>query len=243
MVLMPDLRAHRGEHPKDAKDFGSDTHLTLSTACSELSWLLTRDYSAVAALKLVGDRHQLTARQRLAVLRGACSDQALAARRTSQLTVESLADARLGIDGFNVLITLEAMMSGAPVFVGRDGVHRDLASVHGTYRRVEETLPSLNAIRNTLEAHRVARAVFYLDRPVSNSGRLRALIEQTFAFSPCVTSVELHDAVDPVLVREESIVASSDSWVIDRAKHWLDLPCAVAHLHQLALKQVILAAS
>jgi len=239
---MPDTRSHRGAHPKDARDFGRDVHAVLEKACSELSWLLTRDYGMVAALTLVGDHHQLTARQRLAVMRGACGDQALRARLASRLAAESLVDAEIGIDGFNCLITLEAMFSGAPVFVGRDGVYRDLASVHGTYRRVQETLPALAALRDTLLRHRVGQAVFYLDRPVSNSGRLRALIEETFA-GTLPTSVVLHDSVDPVLVRERPIVASSDSWVIDHAQHWLDLPALVAETYGLSLNRVPLGAA
>jgi len=237
---MPDTRSHRGAHPQDAADFAPHSQRVLAQACSELSWLLTRDYSEAAALKLVGDHHQLTARQRLAVLRGACRDQALVTRQASRVTPEGLAGVELGIDGFNCLITLESMLSGAPVFVGRDGVHRDLASVHGTYRRVQETLPSLEALRDTLVQLRVGCVIFYLDRPVSNSGRLRVLIEQSFTSSAVPTSVALHDSVDPVIVRERSIVGSSDSWVIDHAARWVDLPALVAQTLRLTFNRIAL---
>ena len=40
----------------------------LRTAVSELSWLLGRGYQSKSALKLVGDRHNLRERQRLAEL-------------------------------------------------------------------------------------------------------------------------------------------------------------------------------
>src|SRR5256885_8530001 len=39
------------------------------------SWLLSRGYQPKSALKLVGDRHSLRERQRLAVGRAACSDE------------------------------------------------------------------------------------------------------------------------------------------------------------------------
>ena len=77
---LPDKRQHRGAHPDDARDFASERHCELREATFEHSWLLERGYSERAALKLVGDKHQLTGRQREAVVRGACSDQARAQR-------------------------------------------------------------------------------------------------------------------------------------------------------------------
>ena len=50
----------------------------------------------------------------------------------------------LRIDGFNLILTLESALGGGIVLGGRDGCYRDLASVHGTYRRVEETRPALD---------------------------------------------------------------------------------------------------
>lgn len=235
---MPDTRRHRGPHPEDRALFGEAAWPTLQRATSELSWLLTRGYSEDASLKLVGDHHQLRERQRRAVMRAACTDAARSERKARRLPLTALRGEAIGIDGLNCLITLEAMLSGAPVFLGRDGATRDLASVHGTYRSVEETLPALTALRELLEATGVASACVYLDRPVGNSGRLRALVEEVFAHSPCPTRAELCASVDPVLVAEAPIAASSDGWVLDRAQHWVDLPAAYAERAGLTLWRV-----
>lgn len=45
------------------------------SAADDLSWLLSRDHSITAALKLTGDRHQLDARQRIA-MRGSAGTRA-----------------------------------------------------------------------------------------------------------------------------------------------------------------------
>ena len=225
---MPDHRNHRGAHPEDADDFAEKRWPVLRAATADLSWLLTRRYAPVAALKLVGDHHQLTERQRRAVLRGACDDGALGRRTATRIDLPELAGKRVGIDGFNCLITIEAMLSGAPIFVGRDGACRDLASVHGTWRKVEETLPALEALGAILRSTGVAEAAIYLDRPVGNSGRLRGMIEELFEGGPIPALVTLHDAVDPVIVAEERIIASSDSWILDHAQRWVDLPALVS---------------
>ena len=46
---MTDRRRHRGPHPRDAELFAPAQLETLRTACAELSWLLTRGYSAKAS--------------------------------------------------------------------------------------------------------------------------------------------------------------------------------------------------
>jgi hypothetical protein len=110
---MPDRRTHRGPAPEDAALFGSRELERLRHAAADLVWLLNRGYAARSALKLVGDRHGLRARQRLAVLRSSCSDAARARRRRHEVSVASLANASLVIDGFNLLATIEAAIGGA----------------------------------------------------------------------------------------------------------------------------------
>ena len=60
----------------DAKLFASGEVDKLRAAVADFSMLLTKGYADKSALKLVGDRFELTSRQRLAVLRGSCSEDA-----------------------------------------------------------------------------------------------------------------------------------------------------------------------
>ncbi len=140
---MPDTRKHRGPGPQDYAWFGAGARPNLVAAVSDLSWLLSRGYAEPSALKLVGDRYRLVERQRAAVIRSACSDAARADRRSRQVEPGSLGGQPLRIDAFNLILTLESALGGGVVLGGRDSCYRDLASVHGTYRRVEETRPAL----------------------------------------------------------------------------------------------------
>lgn len=105
---MPDRRTHRGPHPDDIKLFSANFIPILKAALADFSLLLTKGYADKSALKLVGDRFSLTERQRLAVMRSACSDQQLASRNHRRVGTDSLAGQALAIDGYNVLITVEA---------------------------------------------------------------------------------------------------------------------------------------
>ncbi len=221
---MPDRRRHRGPHPEDVELFAVGRLGALRTAVEEFAYLLTRGYADTAALQLVGNHHKLTQRQRTAVQRSCCSDEALARRGTTRERLSKCRGGSVGIDGYNLLITVESALSGGVILVGRDGCYRDLASVHGTYRKVTETLPALRLIASVLEGLGVRRADWFLDRPVSNSGRLRQLMIETLAGGPVAWNVEIVESPDRRLVEYAGPVASTDSWILDRCGRWVDLP-------------------
>jgi hypothetical protein len=218
---MPDKRKHRGPHPEDSKLFCRENIAALRQAAADYSLLLTKKYPQNAALKLVGDKFELTDRQRLAVMRSSCSDVQLAGRLIRQIQPGELAGRDILIDGYNILITIESAMSGGFLFVGRDGCLRDLAGLHGTYRKVNETIPAIEFINNALAELKVKNACWLLDKPVSNSGRLKGIIESTETKIP--TQVKLLNNPDTELIQSEQIVATSDSDVLDKTKLWVNL--------------------
>lgn len=218
---------HRGHHPADPTLFAGDALPELRTAVAELSWLLERDYSEVAALELVGNRHSLSERQRRAVARCACGDTTRQRRTVRRLEAHELRGRTLLIDGFNCIITLEAAFAGSLVLRGRDSAHRDLSSVHGSYRRVEETAAAIAAITERIQAVGVAAVRWLLDRPVSNSGQLKEAIA---AAGPAGLPWEIALVYNPdreLVAAGDHVVASSDGWVLDHCGGWIDLPGAV----------------
>jgi hypothetical protein len=213
-------------------------HPRLRAATTELSWLLGRGYRLPGALTLVGDHHQLRVRQRQAVSRAACSDLQRERRARGRQDLAALEGAALAIDGFNCLITLEVMLAHGPVLLGRDGTMRDLASVHGTYRRVDESLPALALLASALAAWGVGRVHVWLDKPVSNSARVRQMFLAAMAQRGLPAEGTLCERVDRELVRSEMLVASSDGWVLDHAARWIDLPSLLAERERLPLWRV-----
>jgi hypothetical protein len=228
---VPDQRRHRGPHPEDNRLFGSAALPALQTAATELSWLLSRGYRQESSLKLVGDRHGLEARQRLAVARCTCSDEAVARRRQRQLGPEALAGAGVQIDGYNVLTTIEAALSGGVLLLARDGALRDMASMHGSYRKVEETAPALRLIGQTLAQFNVTESLWLLDRPVSNSGRLKKIIEELAAECGWTWRVELVHDPDFELAQSEEIIATADSGILDLCGTWFNLARETVERH------------
>jgi hypothetical protein len=201
----------------------------LREAVAHLSWLLTRNYAFASALKLVGDRFQLTQRQRVAVIRSSCSDQAVTDRKNKMLDPGELGGQAMQIDGFNLLTTIEAALSGGVLLVGRDGCLRDMASMHGNYRKVEETRPALTAIGELTGELGVSTCHWLLDRPVSNSGRLAAILREVANERHWNWTVDLENDPDQVLAASESVVVSADAAILDRCSHWCNLAWEVVN--------------
>jgi hypothetical protein len=220
---MSDKRLHRGPHPVDLEAFSPAVQPRLREAINDLSWLLTKDYPANAATKLVGDRFALIDRQRTCLQRCACSDQALASRKSRELTVEQIGGQVLWVDGLNVLTTIEAGLAGGILLIGRDGCCRDMAGMHGHYKRVTETLPAIRLAGRTLARLRPSEVVWLLDKPVSNSGRLAAWIREAAVENGWNWHVELVPNPDPLLAVSPEIVASADSMILDRCARWINL--------------------
>ncbi len=220
---MPDRRTLRGAHPKDRECFSSGELETLRRAVADLSWLLGRGYPAKASLKLVGDRHALRDRQRKALQRCAAGDEDRTRREQSRLAITRLAGKPVVADGYNVLLTIEAALSGGVLLIGRDGLMRDLAAMSRHYRRVTVTRQAVGLIAAALADAGCSRVRWLLDRPVSNSGRLRALIEARVEGQRPAWTVELTDRTDRVLTESPEVVASADSAVIDRCRRWCNL--------------------
>ncbi len=220
---MPDKRTHRGPHPEDAQLFNADTLPTLQKAVGDMSWLLSRGYADKSSLTLVGDRYALTRRQRLAVMRASCSDNQLENRSSKQVSPRAMAEQPLTIDGYNLLITTEAALADAPLFICRDSAIRDLASIHGTYRKVEETLPAVKIIAKVLNRWNVTEALWLLDQPVSNSGRLKKFLLSYAEANSLNWEIQLVVNPDALLIESDRLIATSDSNILDGCKHWVNL--------------------
>lgn len=220
---MPDKRSHRGPHPEDARLFAGAQWPILRAAVADLSLLLGKGYAEKSALKLVGDHFGLTERQRIAVMRCSCSDHALAGRLKREVMPDLVGGRELVIDGYNVLTTVEAALAGGVVIRGRDGCYRDMASMHGTFRKVRETVPALCLIGEAVASLKPQHSHWLLDSPVSNSGRLRSQMRDLAAEREWPWEIELVTNPDAVLAVSAGIIATADSVVLDRCRSWLNL--------------------
>jgi hypothetical protein len=131
-----------------------------------------------------------------------------------------MADGTVWIDGFNVLTTVEAAMGGGVLLLAGDGALRDMASMRGSYRPVEETRPALLAVAETLESQATKCCRWLLDAPVSNSGWLAKTLLEFAAERELSWEVEVVRDPDRILeiAGADVLVASADSRIMDGAR-------------------------
>jgi hypothetical protein len=191
-------------------------------ACDTYRYLLEKGYPERAALKLVADHHRLDRTQRNCLFRGVVRAAAAAERRRKLVSEAQASGSALALDWYNLLITVESHLRGVTLFVAEDGVIRDAAAAHGSYRATAVTDRALEEIVNALFVIGPSRVDAFLDSPVAHSGsmagRLRARLER--AGIPAAVSLER--SADHPLKGYAGTVATSDSIVMDHASAVLD---------------------
>jgi hypothetical protein len=214
---------HRGPNLNDKALFSGEPLQRLHDAVYELCWLLDRGYARHSAIQLVGDHHQLTERQRLAMSRAACSSVNRAIRQAKCLPIEQIKDQPLVIDGFNLVITVETAMAGGLLLGCCDGCIRDIASIHGTYRQVQETRQAIELIGKALQPFTPESVLWLFDKPVSNSGRLAVLVRDVAEVHRWNWQAALIDNPDQAIVGSHKIAITSDSVILDGVGRWVNL--------------------
>lgn len=234
---------NRGKEGRDDLLFGaSKMQHKIKEAVIDVSYLLSRGFSEKSSVQLVGNRYKLNARQQKAVQGMSAAVEQVKLRTSTHLTTDQLKDQTVIIDAFNIIIILESFFSGAYVFKGVDGCYRDVSSVHGTYKRVQQTQEVLIAVGDFLKNAQVKEVIWVFDQPVSNSGRMKMMLSELSRKRNYTWQCILEYNPDKFLAKSAHIVVSSDAWILDRAQRWFNLSGAIIEAHKTQETHTILSA-
>lgn len=212
----------RGSAAGDETEFSENSVDRLKVAAGHIRYLVNEGYAIKSASVFVGNHFLLSERQRLALVRSISTDEQLRLRREKECTADELCGRTVHIDGFNTIITLEIALCRSLLLDCMDGTIRDLAGLRGTYRLIEETPEAVQIIASALEQLKVQKAVFYLDAPVSNSGRLKSLIAEVWENCEMELDIRVIPDVDRTL-QEKEYVITADAIILDKCKNWFNL--------------------
>jgi hypothetical protein len=191
--------------------------MSFRQAIEDYRYLKNRRYPDKAALKLVGDRFRLGAVERNCLFRAVFAEEDCRLRRGKLVEPAAVAGRPLGVDWYNVLITVESYLKGFPVFLADDGLLRDSSGVHGSYRVGKVTGPAVSAILESLERIGLKALELYLDAPISYSGAMAEELRARIAARLAIPfTVNLSPSADYPLKSFDGVVATSDSSIIDR---------------------------
>lgn len=218
---MSDKIVRRGYVSTDIKEFNEEAMKKLKEAQKDIFMLINRRYDIKKVSTFVGNHYLLSERQRMALMRSTSSKLALEIRRKKEITI-SLKEKTVYIDGFNLIITLEVALSGSTLMKCMDGTIRDLAGLRGTYKQIDKTDIAINLIGEKLYELKVNKVVFYLDSPISNSGRLKMKILELLNKYSYNVEVYLVNNADIILEKLENVI-TSDAIILDKCKSWINL--------------------
>ena len=212
------MNAKRGYVPEDERNFSISALETMRTASRHINYLINEGYDLKSASTFVGNHFLLSERQRLAIVRSLATKEQLETRMGK--TNEN--GAEVWVDGFNMIITLEVLFCDSILFTCMDGTIRDLAALRGTYRIIPETTDATSMLLDVLLEAGVESIHILLDEPVSNSGRLKALIADIGEKYPFTLDIQIRKDVDRELYGKENVI-TSDSVILDNCKSWINL--------------------
>ena len=196
----------------------------LLEAYRDFKYLLNRGYRKRVALDFVANHYRLTLKRRHFLARCVFSDAEIEERRKKIVDARFLRGRVIGIDGFNVLITLESLIEGRAILC-EDGLVRDLKYQKG-YRTSERTGSRIEMLASFLSKLKPEEAVFFYERAISRSGEIARLTEEAllrYGVKGKALAVKSPDFE----LRKFETVATSDVGIISKAGHVFDLPHAV----------------
>jgi hypothetical protein len=174
-------------------------------------------------LEIVGNRYGLTFDERHLLHRGVFSNTDSEARRKKIISVKALRNKDFAIDGHNVLITVEAGLSGRPLILADDGFIRDISGLSGSFKKTEVTDKAIRLTVKFLKKWKPRHALFLFDAPISKSGilaqELRALLKKEGVPGDALAM----KVPEKTLIGFQGVIATSDTAIIDRSEKVIDL--------------------
>jgi hypothetical protein len=192
-------------------------------AAEDLRYLLGKGYPRPGALTFVGNRYQLPKPDREILGRGVYPGAEALARRNKLIGPEGVKGRAVGVDGHNVLITMESAILGRDLILCDDGLIRDAAWVSNSYRPSDATDEALDLILDYLDEKGALSIVFFLYGPLRLSGELAAQIRAVLSGKGLMGRAEAVPAPTAELKDFPGLTATSNSVLIDRAAEPIDL--------------------
>ena len=237
MKVVIQMDAKRGYVPEDVRNFSSEALETMKMASRHIFFLINEGYDLKQATTFVGNHFLLSERQRLAIMRSLATDRQLRSRKDRQVQLNEAAGKEVWIDGFNIIITLEVMLSNSILLNSMDGTIRDLAALRGTYRLIPETNDAIRLMFTVLRNAGVRKINILLDEPVSNSGRLKARIADIAEEYLFELDIRILRDVDRELYDKENVI-TSDAIILDHCSSWINLSAQCLKIEETELCKV-----
>lgn len=204
----------------------------IKKAIADIRYLLDRGYPQKSVIEFVGNHYRLNEKTRLLISRTVLPHAVSEERRKKFLPCYEIANSRVMIDGYNIIIGMESILD-KKAYVCDDGVIRDIKGVFRNYQPSDKTEKAINLILDFLKEHNPAYICFLLDSQMSRSGLLAEYLRNKIREKELKGDARTSKHVDYDLKNSEDIVVSSDGIIIDGSKKVVNLLNCVVNKFEL----------
>ncbi|MGO8987530.1 MAG: DUF434 domain-containing protein [bacterium] len=210
----------------------------LQEPAQDFRYLLNRGYPRKVTLELVGNRYGLTFDERHLLHRGVFSGSDSKSRMKKIIPITGIRDKDLAIDGHNVLITIEAALSGRALVLADDGFIRDISGLSGSFTKSKVTETAIQLVLNVIKKWKPRKTLFLFDAPISMSGKLAEEIGDRLKLANLPGDALAIKVPEKILIGFPGIIATSDTAIIDQSEKVLDLAGYILRRHLCNRKHV-----
>ncbi len=211
----------------DAK-LNKETSIKIKDAINDFRYLINRGYKKDYALNVVCNHYKIPKEDRLKIIRTTHTDEEIKTVKNKLIDIKKLSNKEINIDGYNVLIGVEALLRNNVVLCD-DGIYRDFMGIYGNYKINPYTEKALNLLMRLFKKYGI-NPIFYFDAQVSKSRELSKKIRNLMKKYGIDGKVFCVKNCDYILMDKEA-VATSDSIIIKnkKVKYVVDLVKELRH--------------
>ncbi|KXB04783.1 hypothetical protein AKJ48_01445 [candidate division MSBL1 archaeon SCGC-AAA261O19] len=191
-----------------------------------LRYLLNQGYPRSSAVEFVSNHYRLELDQRHLLARCVFSKEEATDHQDRGIDVGEVRNRRLGVDGYNVLISVESILGGEQVVKCDDGFIRDLQAIFGKYKMSDVTEKAIDEILNVVDEANPKEVAFFYDKQVSRSGELAGMTRGKLEGRALNGDAKTTVGTDAD-VRDFEVVASSDRAIIKKSDRVWDVSAEI----------------
>ncbi|MBP2031001.1 hypothetical protein J2755_001949 [Methanohalophilus levihalophilus] len=211
----------------------------LAIAANDFRYLLNKGYPRAGALKFVSDHYRLYSKQRHILNRTVIIPDIVETRKAKKIECDQISGKHLAIDGYNVLIAIETAIEGYKLWISDDGYVRDTRGKFNNFKMTDSTILAIDELIGIISHHMPSKTTILLDRPMSNSGNLAALLREKMEKHEISGEALTSEHVDYDLKNMQAdIIATSDGIIIDNVRKVVDIPACFTKSRNVHLNKI-----
>jgi len=201
--------------------------MSLDKASQDLKYLLDRGYNRTTSLNLVVNRYKLSPKHRNLLQRYVFPEKEIRSHRKRLCPPSRIRGKKVAVDGYNVLVTVEAVLEDKDTILGMDGVLRDVKGIFSKYKFTKDTKLAIDKILEKLREYKPSFTLFIFDSQISRSGELVAFVRERLKEHNLAGDARTSPNADREIKKLNWITLTSDSVIIENVDRVVDLPAKI----------------